>query len=247
MPLVIEPDDRRHLVVWVPPKLSNQYFSEVDDEIKAGGIEALHDYLLNLDLGDFKPWTHPPVTRAKADLQDLGKSSEDRFISEWIGLDVHGEHGQVIPVCPCLGTHLYKVYETWCDARGERKRPMPTFINMVKKLHGWSAAEARAGWAEDLPLTKPVGTSDDYWQRQLSSRTRKVRKMVIPSPAAQLEALAQVRANLSDDLSPHGSTRSSYQQLVVAMTPKPDDAALSDWVTQGYFAFARAAGFEESL
>lgn len=247
MPLVMEADDRRHLVVWVPPKLGTHYFDEVNAEIEAGGIEALHDYLMNLDLGDFKPWTHPPITNAKADLQDLGKSSEDRFINEWIGLDLQGPRGAVIPVCPCLGTHLYKVYEAWCDSRGERKRPMPTFINMIRKLHGWSAAEARAGWAEDLPIEKPPAQSDESWHRALGARTRKVRKMVIPSHGAQLEATSHVRANLNDDRGAPGRERSECQRLMVTMQIKPDAATMADWVTQGYFAFARAAGFEEEL
>lgn len=247
MPLVIEPDDRRHVVIYVPPKLSEQYFADVNAEIDAGGIDALHHFLLNLDLGDFKPWTKPPMTLAKQDLIELGKSSEERFIADWLNLDLHGSTGEMIPVCPCLGTHLYKVYEGWCDARGERRRPMPNFINMLRKLHGWSAADAKAGWLEDAPLERPPGQSEESWQRFLGTRTRKVRKMVIPSVQAQIDAIANLKLHWRDGEEPQGRGRSDYQRLMVAMQLKPDACTLADWVTHGYYAFARAAGFEENL
>lgn len=174
MPLVLENDDRRHCVVWVPPKLDEQFFNEVNEEIESGGIEALHDFLLNLDLGDFKPWTKPPMTSAKADLINLGASSEERFIHDWKNLDVENEEGEVFPFCPCLGSSLYKVYERWCRTQGElRPRTMNQFINFVSKIHGWSAG-------------KPVWTESD-----LRDSKRKQRKMVIPGELAMNEVLAQ--------------------------------------------------------
>ena len=174
MPLVIEADDRRHLVVWVPPKLSERYFEDLSEEIDNGGIEALHDYLLNLDLGDFKPWSKPPHTKAKSDLRLLGESSEQRFLEEWLGLELEGPDGAIIPLCPCLGSHLYRVYEAWCDRNGERRRGMKELISCAGKRHGWSAGESRATWAD------------------INDRTVKKRKMLIPSSAdlAAAQALA---------------------------------------------------------
>ena len=87
MPLVLERDDRRYVVIWVPPKLSQLFFDDVNDEINAGGIQALHHHLMNLDLGDFNEHTKPPLTRAKMDLQELGKSSEGRFLNDWCCLE----------------------------------------------------------------------------------------------------------------------------------------------------------------
>lgn len=174
MPLVMEADDRRHLVVWVPPKLGTHYFEEVNAEIEAGGIEALHDYLLNLDLGDFKPWTHPPMTKAKSDLRLLGESSEQRFIEEWLKLELEGPSGQILPVCPCLGSHLYKMYELWCERHGERRRGAKELISCAGKRHGWSAGESRATWVD------------------ANDRTIKKRKMVVPSTADLAEALKRV-------------------------------------------------------
>ena len=162
MPLVMEKDDRRHAVIWVPPKLSDSFFESVNEEIETGGIEALHHYLLNLDLGDFKPWTKPPMTRSKSDLQELGKSSEERFLEEWIRLELEGPEGDVIPFCPCLGSHLYRLYERWCEKHGERKRGQKDLISLCGKTDGWSAGESNPTWVD------------------LSDRTIKNRKMIIP-------------------------------------------------------------------
>ena len=81
---MLERDDRRYTVIWTPAKLTRDFYQEVLDEIRAGGIAALHDYLLNIPLGDFGTGTEPPMTKAKADLIELGKDSTERFWDEWI-------------------------------------------------------------------------------------------------------------------------------------------------------------------
>lgn len=167
-PLVLENDDRRHCVIWVPPKLDDTFFAEVNEEIEAGGVAALHDYLLNLDLGDFKPWTNPPMTSAKQDLIDLGRSSEERFVREWQAGEIENVDGETIPFVPCLGSHLFKVYEGWCEAHGERRRGMKDLISHVGKIHGWRAGQS-------------VATYD-----VIGSTTVKNRKLVIP-PESDVE------------------------------------------------------------
>jgi putative DNA primase/helicase len=167
MPLVLENDDRRHCVIWVPPKLPDHFFGEISEEIENGGIEALHYFLLNLDLGDFKPWTKPPMTTAKQDLIDLGVGSEERFIREWEALELENPTTyETIPFCPCLGSSLYRVYEQWCERAGERKRSQKDLIGTVKKMQGWKAGESTATW-----LT-------------LNDKTVRNRKIVIPPDAA---------------------------------------------------------------
>lgn len=164
-PIVIENDDRRHLVIYVPPKLTQAYFEEVNEEIAGGGIEALHYYLRELPLGDFRPWSMPPMTRAKQDLQHLGASSEERFVLEWLGLELENSMGDPLPVGPVLGSHLYKVYETWCERNGERKRGMKDLINLCGKRHGW------------------VAGASSMTHETLTSTKKKNRKMIIPSDA----------------------------------------------------------------
>ncbi len=133
LPLVLEHDDRRHCIIWTPPKLDKVFYDEVDAECQAGGIEALHHYLLNLDLGDFRPWSRPPDTHAKDDLIRLGLGSEERFIGDWLGGDT--EH----PVCPCGSMDLYQAYLRWCRHNGVGKpRESNHFLGHVAKLIGWS-------------------------------------------------------------------------------------------------------------
>lgn len=162
-PLVLENDDRRHAVIWVPPKLPDDFFAAVNAEIDNGGIEALHHHLLELDLGDFKPWTRPPMTKAKQDLVDLGKSSEERFLHEWMAGELEAPDGDILPFAPCLGSHLYRAYEAWCDRHGERKRGMKDLISLAGKQPGWSAGAASPTWTT------------------LQDRTTKNRKMIVPS------------------------------------------------------------------
>lgn len=162
MPLVLEDDDRRYCVVWVPPKLDDSFFTALDAEIDAGGIVALHQHLLTLDLGTFKPWTKPPMTSSKNDLIQQSLSSEDRFIAEWKALELVGLEGDVIPFCPCAGSDLYKVYERWCSAAGERARRQQELIGLAGKMAGWQAGKPCSTWTT---LVDP---------------TTKSRKMVVP-------------------------------------------------------------------
>lgn len=162
-PLVLENDDRRHCVIWVPPKLPDGFFAEVNAEIDAGGIAALHHHLLELDLGDFRPWTKPPMTRAKQDLIDLGTSSEERFLRDWTRGDAENGKGDALPFCPCTGSQLYIAYERWCEAHGERKRGRKDLISLAGKQPGWRAGEAVPTWSTQL------------------DRDIKNRKMVIPA------------------------------------------------------------------
>jgi putative DNA primase/helicase len=171
-PIILENDDRRHAVIYCPPKPDEQFFREVNGEIANGGVAALHHYLLKLDLGDFKPWTKPPMTAAKQDLIDLSLGSEERFVKEWKRLELEGKDGQVFPFCPCLGSHLYLVYEDWCKRNGEfRPRPSNHFINFLAKQPGWTAGRPEKTWVT------------------MADKTVRNRKMVVPADKDQIEAL----------------------------------------------------------
>jgi putative DNA primase/helicase len=180
-PVVLESDDRRHCVIWTPPELPQEFYDEVDAELQAGGVEALHYYLVNLDLGDFKPWTKPPMTAAKEDLINLGLSSEERFIRAWSQLEIEGENGEPLPFCPCQGSHLYKTYERWCRSEGElRPRPANHFLNYVGKLPRWK-------------------TGSLWTFLNLKDRRNKKRRMVLPHES-DMQAAARLAA--ADSLQP---------------------------------------------
>src|SRR5574337_915339 len=132
-PVQLENDDRRHLVLWTPPALSRAYYDELSEEIACGGVLALYHYLMQLDLGDFKPWTRPPMTRAKEDLIGLSLSSEERFCRDWAAGETDWPYG------PCASMDLYAAYRKYCAAHGVQKpRESNQFLGHVGKLPGWS-------------------------------------------------------------------------------------------------------------
>lgn len=217
-PLVLEPDDRRHCVVWVPPALPESYFDEVVAEISAGGVAALHHYLLNRDLSAFHVAKKPPLTGAKGDLVTQGTSSEARFVQEWRALEIDTPNGVPLPFCPCLGTHLYAAYRRWCERHGERARRSQDLIGHCSKIHGWTAGRAEWTWTH------------------FQDKTAKRRKMVVPSMAAIEQSLA------AEDTVPLSDTS---RRTLSQMRYRPDQyATRAEWLTVGYMDFFNALGIE---
>jgi putative DNA primase/helicase len=132
IPLVLERDDGRFVVLWTPPKLGEVFYKNVEREVDAGGIAALYHYLLNLPLGDFGPHTAPPMSSAKRDLMDLSMDSTERFWIEW-----SNEQIQPVPCRPVKGTQLYAFYREWCGRCGyPRYAPEPRFLAEISKRTG---------------------------------------------------------------------------------------------------------------
>lgn len=131
-PLPIDNDDRRHLVIWTPPPCSLDYYAQVREEISNGGVQAFYYYLMNLDLGDFKPWSRPPMTEAKQSMIDASRSSEDEFFHDWI----NGE--TPFPVCACRGDDLFSAYIMHCQKIRERNiASRRRFRIKLAHMHDW--------------------------------------------------------------------------------------------------------------
>lgn len=128
MPVVLEQDDRRHAVIWTPEKLSESYYKDIALEIKNGGVEALHHYLVNLPLGDFNPHQKPPMNQAKRDLIELGKDNIIRFYQDWQKRDLDG-----VEVMPVLSGDLYELYKAWANKQGVRAAPMNKAVDAIYK------------------------------------------------------------------------------------------------------------------
>ena len=175
-PLVLEKDDRRYAVIWTPEKLGPAQYQAVRDEIRAGGIAALHQHLLDLELGDFDEFSPPPMTQAKRDLVELGLESTEQFLRDWAAGDIPGrmEAGApvAVPFCPCSSADLYASYRRWCGHAGvSRPREQASFLGLIAKLPGWSRTH------KDVH-DDPGGTGP----------TRRLR-MVVPSDAALADVL----------------------------------------------------------
>ena len=130
MPVVLEEDDRRHVVIWTPEKLSRDYYLAVLDEIANGGAAALHDYLLHLDLGEFGAGQSPPITSAKSELISLSLDSTARFFYALTCGDIPG-----VTPCPALSSSVYELYRLWCNQTGNRAAPQQRLINAWQRHH----------------------------------------------------------------------------------------------------------------
>lgn len=159
-PLVLEQDDRRFAVIWTPQKLGEGYYSDVATEINNGGIAALHQYLLDLPLGDFSEHSKPPLTQSKTDLININLESGDRFMEEWLAGEID------VPVCPVISEDLYYCYKKWCERNGvSRPRELNQIVGNIVKIAGWSRARPRI--FSDYHFTK---------------NTDKQRSVIIPPP-----------------------------------------------------------------
>lgn len=171
MPLPLDNDDRRHLVIWTPPQREESYYDAINAEIDAGGVAALYHHLLELDLADFHPKKRPPSTHAKAELIQVSKTSELRFVDEWVGRELP------LPLAPCVALDLYGAYLTWCKRNGEKfPRASNQFLNLVGRLVGWQKVKKRIKFT----------TNDVQLEQQLS--------VILPSP----EALQRGKATKPD-------------------------------------------------
>lgn len=133
VPLVLEHDDRRYMVIHTPEKLDQSFYNQVRDELNNGGIAALHHHLLQIDLAGYDIHTKPPVTRAKQQLIEASLDSVGSFVRDWFQGDI-----PKAPFCPCSSDHLYQVYRRYCDRTGERyPRNQRLFKGDLNMLPGW--------------------------------------------------------------------------------------------------------------
>ena len=128
-PLALEEGDRRYFVVYTPPRRADDLYARVADCLAAGGHEAFLHYLLALKLGAFNEFEIPPMTRAKADLIELGLKAHERFVREWLGGFLP------LPLWVCSTEQLYRAFKRWAAVTGERfPPPQVTFSKGVEKI-----------------------------------------------------------------------------------------------------------------
>jgi putative DNA primase/helicase len=168
MPLVLEEDDRRHCIIWTPEKREGSFYASVLAELADGGAEALHDFLMKVDLGDFHEGSPAPMTEAKDELINLALDSPTRFYYALY----EGEVGGIIPR-PALTTDAYALYKAWCHQSSNRPAPQHKFVNALGRKHGVVCERKRyigsggdAGPHGILMLGKtdaPDGESEKSW------------------------------------------------------------------------------------
>ena len=120
-PLQIGRGDRRYMVIHTPAALEREFYLAAAAEMEAGGIAALYQHLLELDLAGFDEHTKPIVTEAKEALIEAGLNAAQLY---WQDLK-DGSLG--LPYCPALVDDVYRGFTTWCTRNGEK---MPQRINL---------------------------------------------------------------------------------------------------------------------
>jgi putative DNA primase/helicase len=128
-PLALEVGDRRYFVVYTPPRRQDDLYKRVAACLAKGGAQAFMRYLMQQDLGAFTEFDIPPMTRAKADLIELGLKPHERFARDWV-------KGYLpLPLRVCSTEQLYRAFSRWARNTGERfPPPQVTFSKGVEKV-----------------------------------------------------------------------------------------------------------------
>ena len=133
MPVVLEEDDRRHCIIWTPPKKPPEFYAALLAEIREGGVEALHEHLLHLDLGDFNEGTPPPDTAAKRELIGLAQDSPVEFVDALVMGDIPNLVDSEGAPIPGLSTDWFIAYCRWCSTVGVKPASHKRFVNALDK------------------------------------------------------------------------------------------------------------------
>ncbi len=128
-PLALDNTDRRYLVIFTPQALEIEFYRELGEWRRNGGVQAWFDYLLKYPLDDFDPYAPAPVTRAKDNLIELNRKSPEQFWLDW--------HGDLLslPYRTCSVDQAYRAYEKYCLRMGD-KYPLkkPVFSAMATRM-----------------------------------------------------------------------------------------------------------------
>jgi hypothetical protein len=147
--IYLEPDDRRYFVVWVgDKKLPQEDYDTIAKWMESEeGPAALFHHLLDptqVDLEGFNPYAPPPMTRAKQEMTDDGRSE----LEEWIlnlpavlgtfattkdVLDKYNYDAHVKVNVGTMSRHLRAHYKEW------GARPLRLQAKPVKNLGGTPA------------------------------------------------------------------------------------------------------------
>lgn len=152
-PLALERDDRRHLVVYCPAKRTDGLYSRVRASFDTGSVEALYAFLMSRDLSAFHPHAPPVMTKAKADLVELGLRPAERFAREWLNGDID------LPLHPCSTGQLYKAFQRWCRMSGERLPPNQAYFSTAVTKY----ARDRLCTKKTSPSPLDVGSTITLW------------------------------------------------------------------------------------
>lgn len=128
VPVILEPDDRRHMVVWVREKPDADFFKDIYTEIKNGGVEALYYHLLyNVDCTGFDTHTKPILNADKQKLVDLCLDNIVLFFRDWSNGEIKD-----LTFLPAPSELTYQLYKAWCNKQGVRHAALNRFVDRLE-------------------------------------------------------------------------------------------------------------------
>ncbi len=141
-------DARRFLVLDVQRKMDRAYFDALHAEAGAGGVEAMLDALLKIDLGRFNP-REVPTTQALIEQQRQSADDTHRWISDAVLGDglVPGLQGGSFG-CWVSSAALHRGYSMWARDQGIRHLKSLRAVMLELKALGCTQARTAAanGW-----------------------------------------------------------------------------------------------------
>lgn len=162
-PFPLERSDRRMMVVWPKIKLDDSAFRAAALQANNGGVEALHNYLMDYKLGDFDQHTKPPMTEAKRRLINFGLPSWEVFLDEWT------EGYLSRPFVSCKSTSLFAFYKDKCGEWNERPISMQRFMGFVASRYQVAKKRYRKAFDVEGPVSfvvigpVPAGKQEQDW------------------------------------------------------------------------------------
>jgi len=129
IPLLLENDDRRYCVIRFDDLYDPQYYKNLADEIKAGGVQGLYNFLLHWNFRNFSgPHQKPILNVAKQNLVEQCLTTPEKFMKAWLA----GE----LPVLPqaVKAGELFDLYKIWCVAANERPVSQTRFGGDMRDL-----------------------------------------------------------------------------------------------------------------
>lgn len=168
-PVAVEDGDRRFLVVWCDDKRTREFYDEVAQERDNGGVAALYDWMLKRDLSAFNPFGAPPITEAKQNLIELGRSSPMAFVQQWMD-----ERLPCLPLAPVRTTDLHSAYMRWCALVNERYPwVLMRFVGEIRRMLDVKRKRIGTGSAaRQQAMALPNGAA--FWEAARGSETEGV-------------------------------------------------------------------------
>jgi hypothetical protein len=103
-PVLLENTDRRYMIANPSSRLLRANWADINEKLRRPTwMRAIAEDLLSVDLTNWRP-TPLPVTERKSDLMELSKTSEVKFLEQWVCEEEDG----------ILGKDLYRIYRDYC-------------------------------------------------------------------------------------------------------------------------------------